>query len=79
MERLGSLFARIVQRVLPDHSAEALGLAFQFTVGMVIHVMSGHLEGALGVGEGDARPTEEEVLARMLAYAAAGLRGAGTG
>ena len=70
-------FFAALQQALPDYSAGALGLAFQFTVGTVIHVMSGHLEGALGVGDGDARPTEDEVLAHMLAYAAAGVRGAG--
>ena len=70
-------FFAALQRALPDHPPEALGLAFQFMVGTVIHVMSGHLEGALGVEDGDARPSDEEVLARMLAFAAGGRRAAG--
>jgi AcrR family transcriptional regulator len=69
-------FFAALQRTMPDSSPQALGLAFQFMVGTLIYVMSGHLEGALGVSDGDARPTDEEVLARMVAYAAAGLRGA---
>ncbi len=70
-------FFAALQRTLPDHPPSALALAFQFTVGTVIHVMSGQLEGALGIGDGDARPADEEVLTRMLAYTAQGLRGAG--
>ncbi len=70
-------FFAALQRTLPDHPPSALALAFQFTVGTVIHVMSGQLEGALGIGDGDARPADEEVLTRIVAYTAAGLRGAG--
>ncbi len=77
-ELFGPVFERFfaaLQRTLPDHSPSALALAFQFTVGTVIHVMSGQLEGALGIGDGDVRPADEEVLRRMVAYTVSGLRG----
>ncbi len=79
-ELFGPVFERFfaaLQRALPDHPPAGLALAFHFTVGAVIYVMSGHLDGAPGIGDRDARPADEEVLARMVAYTAAGLRGAG--
>ncbi len=76
------LFAEVVERfvgalaaALPDRERDELAVAFQFTVGVMVHVMSGHLESAPGIASEDAdafaaRPT----LAAMVAYTAAGLR-----
>lgn len=79
------LFHEIVERflcaleeALPDHSRQDLALSFQLTVGLMVHVMAGHLDDApalewMNDGEGNA-PSDERVLGQMLAYAAAGLR-----
>ncbi|MGH0036638.1 MAG: TetR/AcrR family transcriptional regulator [Myxococcota bacterium] len=71
-------FLSALGRALPDQSRDDLALSFQFTVGLMVHVMAGHLDDAPALGEGDEGAgvalSEEEILVRMIAYAAAGLR-----
>ncbi len=76
-ELFGELVGRYLDalaRALPSKSREELALAFQFTVGVMVHVMGGHLEGSPELGEA---PTPAAVLDAMVAYAAAGLRAGG--
>jgi AcrR family transcriptional regulator len=75
------LFGELVERyldalacALPSKSREELALSWQFTVGVMVHVMSGHLEGAPELAAGPAAPPQAAVLRAMVAYAAAGLR-----
>jgi hypothetical protein len=49
---------------LPDRDREALALSQQLTIGMVVHVMSGHV----------AVPRFESLLDVLITHAAAGLR-----
>ena len=74
------LFAPISQRMvaalaraLPGAPPELLGRGFQLTVGLMVHVVSGHLEDAPGL-PCPAVADDETLLRSMLVYAAAGLR-----
>jgi AcrR family transcriptional regulator len=65
-ERMVSL----LERALPDLSPERVALAFQLTIGVMVHVLGGHLESDPG---GD-HPRDEALLDALVAYCAAGLR-----
>jgi AcrR family transcriptional regulator len=66
-ELLADVNARFLgafSRALPDRDREALALSQQLTIGMVVHVMSGHV----------AVPRFESLLNVLITHAAAGLR-----
>lgn len=73
------LFTPVIQRyiealarALPDRSPEELVLNFQFLIGVMIHVISGHAR-----VDPDLAPPElpdEHVLRQMVAFASAGIR-----
>jgi AcrR family transcriptional regulator len=84
------LFGPIVERfvgalaaALPEKSREEIELGFQLTVGVMVHVISGHLV-MVASPEDDAgqcwtsRLSNESVLQQMITYVAAGLRATGT-
>lgn len=76
------LFAPVVaryidalERALPGRSREEPALNFQFVIGVMVHVISGHADGH---SESGARePVDEAILQRMIAFAAAGIRAPG--
>lgn len=57
-------FLAAFSRALPDRDVEALALSQQLTIGMVVHVMGGHVEAS----------DFEKLLDVLIAHAAAGLR-----
>jgi AcrR family transcriptional regulator len=63
-------------RALPGRPREELVLDFQFFIGVMVHVISGH-----AVLDGDAAegspPSGEALLRRMVAFTTAGMRAAG--
>jgi AcrR family transcriptional regulator len=74
-EPISRRFVDALARALPGRDSEDLRQAFQFTVGVMVHAIGGHL---LETAEHDAaglppRP-DEPMLERMVAYCAAGLR-----
>jgi len=85
-ELFGPIVTRFVAALaaaLPEKSREQIELGFQLTVGVMVHVISGHLVTVPGPDEGEcecwtARLSDESVLQQMIAYVAAGLR-AGNG
>jgi AcrR family transcriptional regulator len=80
------LFAPVARRfvvalatALPNQTRQQITLGFQFTIGVMVHVISGHLATAPNLEGAAAKPesaalTEEELLASMIAYIASGLR-----
>ena len=58
-------FLEAFQRALPDRDPTALAVSQQLIIGMVVHVMSGHVEAA----------PFSSLLDPLIAHAAAGLRG----
>jgi AcrR family transcriptional regulator len=84
-ELFGPILARFVGALtaaLPEKSREEIELGFQFTVGVMVHVISGHLVTA-PVSEDDgcecwtSRLSDESVLQQLTTYVAAGLRAGG--
>lgn len=68
-------FMAALERALPGHPREAIALDLQFLVGIMVHVISGHLEDTPGLEPGRlASLSDDEVLERMIEFAAAGLR-----
>jgi AcrR family transcriptional regulator len=84
-------FVAALDRALPRRRYDELRMAMQFTVAVMVHVISGQLEAwhwgtqagsdgpasaeAVPPGGDDlAEPDDEEILQRMIRYAAAGLR-----
>jgi AcrR family transcriptional regulator len=75
-ELFGPVIARYIDalaRALPDRTREELVLDFQFFIGVMVHVISGHTRTEDGGGEAPEIP-DEKVLQRMVSFAAAGLR-----
>jgi AcrR family transcriptional regulator len=81
-ELFGPIVTRFVAALtaaLPEKSREEIELGFQLTVGVLVHVISGHLVTVTSPEE-DAcecwasRLSNESVLQQMIAYVAAGLR-----
>jgi len=79
------LFSEVLERfqtalagALPRRDPSDLERAFQFTIGVMVHVLAGHLDTAPLRPDGvrDAAPSaaDEVVLDSMIAFAAAGLR-----
>jgi AcrR family transcriptional regulator len=84
-ELFGPILARFVGALtaaLPEKSREEIELGFQLTVGVMVHVISGHLVMA-PASEDDgcecwtSRLSDESVLQQMITYVAAGLRATG--
>ena len=81
-ELFGPIVTRFVAALaaaLPQKSREEIELGFQLTVGVMVHVISGHLVTVPGQEEGEcecwtARLSDESVLRQMIAYVVAGLR-----
>ncbi len=81
-ELFGPIVTRFVAALaaaLPEKSREEIELGFQLTVGVLVHVISGHLV-TVTTPEEDAcecwtsRLSNESVLQQMISYVAAGLR-----
>ncbi len=74
LELFGPLMRRLVdalERTLPDQSRDELRMGAGFMVGVLLHVLGGHLEIR---EQGIDAVEDEEVLRRMVAFCAAGLR-----
>ena len=75
MELFAPVIHRYIQalaRALPERSHEELVLGFQFVIGVMIHVISGHVR-----TDPDTQPPElpdERILQQMVAFASAGIR-----
>jgi len=84
-ELFGPITARFIGALaaaLPEKSREELKLGFQLTIGVMVHVISGHLVTVPNVEDEDSeywasRLSDESVLQQMIAYMAAGLRATG--
>ncbi len=65
-------------RALPERSPGQIALGFQFVIGVMVHVISGHLEDAPPWPGIETHPPSsgEPLLRQMLAFAAAGMRSA---
>jgi AcrR family transcriptional regulator len=75
----GPVIARYLDALahaLPDRNRDELVLDFQFFIGAMVHVISGHAGRDFDAG-GPPPPLDEAVLRRMVGFAAAGMR-AGT-
>jgi len=57
---------------LPRHSRSEISMAFQITLGVIIHFTGGHVDRAPGV-DLSARPDDAELARRLPAFCAAGL------
>jgi len=60
-------------RSLPDRSRDELALDFQFLIGVMVHVISGHSHGEQD-GVGDHAVPGEDLLRHMVCFTSAGLR-----
>jgi AcrR family transcriptional regulator len=75
-ELLRTVHARFVHalaRALPGRARRDLELSYQLTMGMLLHAISGEVDG-LGERADGGRAPFEPLLERMVAYGAAGLR-----
>ena len=78
----GPIVARFVgalSAALPEKTQEEIELGFQLTVGVMVHVISGHLVTTPVTDDGGcecwtSRLSDESVLQQMIAYVVAGLR-----
>jgi AcrR family transcriptional regulator len=81
-ELFGSIVTRFVAAIsaaLPEKTQEEIELGFQLTVGVMVHVISGHLVTVPATEEGgcecwSSRLSDESVLQHMITYVVAGLR-----
>ncbi len=71
---IGARFMGALDRALPGHGPEAIALGWQFTVGVMVHVMAGHLESVPGTPLDLGELSDESLLQRMLDFVAAGMR-----
>ena len=70
-------FVGALGRALPHLSAEEVALRLQFSVGVLVHVTSGHLADATHPEMPPLPRDDEGLLRAMIAFAAAGLRAPG--
>jgi len=63
----------LLGRAFPDASSRDVELAFQLTVGLMVHVVGGHLESPDTFDAGPLR--DERLVESLVAYSAAGIRG----
>jgi AcrR family transcriptional regulator len=76
VELFGPVISRYIDalaRGLPDRTRDELVLDFQFLIGAMVHVISGHAR-LDGDGAEPAAIPDERILQRMVAFIAAGLR-----
>ena len=73
---VGERFLAALRRALPGRDERELGLAWQFSIGVMVHAMAGHLDPAPGLPFDFDELSVDAVLARMTAYVAAGVRAA---
>jgi len=76
IELFGPVIARYIDaldRALPNRTRDELVLDFQFFIGAMVHVISGHVR-IDGDGAETAAIPDERMLRRMVAFIAAGLR-----
>jgi len=66
-------FVAALVRALPDRDEDEVKLAFQFVVGVMVHVIAGQVETNPTPPSSDVTETEE-LLAQMIRFAAAGLQ-----
>lgn len=72
---LSERFTIAIQRVLPDHKPDEIALAFQFMVGMMVHVIAGQLEIGSPLPGDNGRPQDDDALLdSMIRFAVAGFR-----
>lgn len=74
VELLNPSFVRFVEamsRVLPDRDPRDVALAFQLALGATLHALRGHAERLA-----DVQVPDEELLQRLVRFAAAGIRAA---
>jgi AcrR family transcriptional regulator len=84
-ELFGPILARFIGALsgaLPEKSRGEIELGFQFTVGAMVHVISGHLVTTPSSGDDGcecwtSRLSDESVLQQLITYVAAGLRAEG--
>jgi AcrR family transcriptional regulator len=84
-ELFGPILVRFIGALaaaLPEKSREEIELGFQLTVGVMVHVISGHLVTAASSKDDGcecwtSRLSDESVLQQMINYVAAGLRAGG--
>jgi AcrR family transcriptional regulator len=72
-------FVSAISNALPEKTLEEIELGFQLTVGVMVHVISGHLVTTPVTDDGGcecwtSRLSDESVLQQMIAYVVAGLR-----
>jgi len=72
-------FVGAISTALPEKTLEEIELGFQLTVGVMVHVISGHLVTVPVSEDGGcecwtSRLSDESVLQQMIAYVVAGLR-----
>ncbi len=72
-------FVGAISAALPEKTPEEIELGFQLTVGVMVHVISGHLVTTPVSEDGGcecwtSRLSDEAVLQQMIAYVVAGLR-----
>jgi AcrR family transcriptional regulator len=81
-ELFGPIMIRFVDALaksLPDKPRHEIELGFQLSVGVIVHVISGHLVSMpsskdIASAVGNAALSDESLLEQMIAYMAAGLR-----
>ena len=71
-DEISERFVAALGRALPDRDEEEVKLAFQFLVGMLVHVVGGQIETNPMPPSPEVTETEE-LLAHMIRFAAAGL------
>lgn len=59
-------------RALPGREREDVAVSFHFTIGILVHLIAGHLDVAQMQGVSD-RVSDSELMQRMLRFAAAGM------
>lgn len=74
LEPVMDRYTEVVSRILPDQPPATLRVGIGLVLGMLLHVMGGHLEPTLrAAGVSDVRD-DEALLAQLIAFGAAGLR-----
>jgi AcrR family transcriptional regulator len=66
-------FVDALARALPERPRQEVEVAYHFTVGVLVHLISGHLDSSME-GDPDALADCEALLQRLVRYSAAGLR-----
>jgi AcrR family transcriptional regulator len=62
-----------LRRALPEFDRNDIAMAFQITVGVMLHFVSSQMDSAPGIAPG-GRPSEAELAETMPAFCAAGMR-----